>query len=126
LEGVSIEHIDWDEKGVVDCILSSDIGIMPISESPWELGKCGYKLIQYMACGLPVIASNVGANTDIVRNEISGFLADDLSQWEYALKTLLKNESLRNRMGEEGRSLVENNFCYQVTSRKFIELLRKF
>ncbi len=62
-----------------------DIGIMPLPDSPFERGKTGYKLIQYMACGLPVVASPVGANRTIVADEINGFLAKAKAEWRHVL-----------------------------------------
>lgn len=97
---------------------------MPLKDSPWERGKCGYKLIQYMACGLPVVASAVGANIDIVTDEVNGFLVHTSSQWEIALERLLADHSLRKSMGAQGRKRVESTYCLQVTAPKVAQLLK--
>ena len=74
VRGLPIEVWHWSEETEVQSIQAFDIGIMPLEDSPWECGKCGYKLIQYMACGLPVVASPVGVNRQIVEHGANGFL----------------------------------------------------
>jgi glycosyltransferase involved in cell wall biosynthesis len=91
-----------------------DIGIMPLPDAPWERGKCGYKLIQYMACGLPVVASPVGANVEIVENGVNGELAGTSLEWEQALERLVGDAVLRGRMGRAGRRRVEAHYSVQV------------
>src|SRR5690606_9194210 len=64
--GTPFEAVPWSEDAEVDLVRGFDVGVMPLPDEPWERGKCGYKLIQYMACGLPVVASAVGVNREIV------------------------------------------------------------
>ncbi len=106
----------WGEDTEVDSIRRLDIGIMPLEDGPFERGKCGYKLIQYMACGLPVVASPVGANAVIVEHGINGFLATTPAEWETTLRTLAADPALRRRLGEAGRAKVEREYCLQVTA----------
>jgi glycosyltransferase involved in cell wall biosynthesis len=105
--GVPLTVKEWSEETEVAELAQFDVGIMPLQDGPWERGKCGYKLVQYMACGLPVIASPVGANSQIVRHGINGYLASTTEEWIKALMSLNKNAGLRNKMGLEGRRLVE-------------------
>lgn len=121
--GLPMESIPWTEKTEAASIASFDIGIMPLVDKPFERGKCGYKLIQYMACGLPVVASPVGVNCQIVEHGVNGFLAETPKQWEQALQTLLADENLRQRMGLAGRQKVEQHYCIQVTGPKLVKLL---
>jgi len=114
----------WSEETEVSSIQDFDVGIMPIPDNPWERGKCGYKLIQYMACGKPVVASPVGANTEIVEHGVNGFLAETTKEWLDALKILRSRPELRKKMGTEGRKMVEKNFCIQVTAPKLLSLLK--
>lgn len=116
--------IPWTEASEVASIQTFDIGIMPLLDGPFERGKCGYKLIQYMACGLPVIASPVGVNAQIVDHGVNGFLASSLQEWEDALTTLLTDSGVRERMGRAGRHKVEQEYCLQVTGPRLANLLQ--
>lgn len=121
----NLEFLPWSEETEVEMIQGMDIGIMPMDDSPWARGKCGYKLIQYMACGLPVIASPVGMNSEIVEHGVNGFLADSEAEWRNALETLLSNAELRKRMGAAGRAKVEREFSLQVYGPKVAGLFRE-
>jgi glycosyltransferase involved in cell wall biosynthesis len=122
--GLPMVSIPWTEQTEVASIASFDIGIMPLVDAPFERGKCGYKLIQYMACGLPVVASPVGVNRKIVEHGVNGFLAETPEQWARALKTLLGDADLRQRMGRAGRQKVEREYCIQVTGPRMAALLK--
>lgn len=124
VKGLPIEVWPWSEETEVQSIQAFDIGIMPLVDSPWERGKCGYKLIQYMACGLPVVASPVGVNGRIVEHGANGFLAQDLHEWEEALRRLLYDQNLRRRMGTKGRERVEAWYSLQVQAPRLEELMR--
>jgi glycosyltransferase involved in cell wall biosynthesis len=95
---------------------------MPLQDGPWERGKCGYKLIQYMAAGRPVIASPVGVNTDIVTPD-TGILAGDPAAWSAALIRLIDDAALRQRLGAAGRKLVETSYSLEVTAPKVCAML---
>jgi glycosyltransferase involved in cell wall biosynthesis len=105
--------VPWTEAGEVAAIQQMDIGLMPLPDTPWEQGKCAYKLIQYMACGLPVIASPVGMNVDVVEEGVNGFLAKDGAEWLEALRTLVRDAPLRRRMGERGFALVQKEYTVE-------------
>lgn len=123
MQGVDVECVPWAEDTEVASITDCDIGIMPLRDSPWERGKCGYKLIQYMACGLPVVASPVGVNEQIVRNGENGFLADDAQAWEVALDKLLADPDLCHAQGQAGRRRVEQEYCVQQVAPRLARLL---
>ncbi len=118
-----IEILPWSEETEVRSIQTFDVGIMPLFDNPWERGKCGYKLIQYMACGVPVVASPVGVNKEIVKNGFNGFLAQDVIEWERALFQLLSDEDLRRQMGDNGRDLVEAQYSLQMQAPRLESLL---
>lgn len=118
------EVVSWSESREVMLLHGLDIGIMPLPDMPWERGKCGYKLIQYMACGNPVVASPVGINRQIVVDGINGFLAKSPEQWVQALVRLRDDAMLRRRMGLAGREHVEQRFSLQVTAPRVADLLR--
>ena len=123
LPGVDVEVLPWSEVSEVELMHTFDIGIMPLPDESWARGKCGFKLIQYMACGLPVIASPVGVNSEIVEHGINGFLASTQDEWIDALKRLIVDAALRGRMGRYGRSRVGQQYCLQVIAPKLIGLL---
>ncbi|WP_419711402.1 glycosyltransferase family 4 protein [Pseudomonas sp. NFX224] len=114
LSGIPVEVQPWSEDSEVDFIRQMDIGIMPLVDGPWEKGKCGYKLIQYMASGVPVVASPVGVNIEIVDGSQCGLLADSSSQWESSLRELLGNADQRLHYGRAGRVAVENRYALNV------------
>ncbi len=123
--GNLIESWPWSEETEVQSIQKFDIGIMPLSDTPWERGKCGYKLIQYMACGLPVVASPVGVNHKIVKYGENGYLADTLDEWQSALGILLNNPVKGKQMGEKGRELVEAEYSLEVQAPRLKRLMQE-
>jgi glycosyltransferase involved in cell wall biosynthesis len=124
LPGVPVEHITWDEATEIEALQSFDVGIMPLPDEPWTRGKCGFKLIQYMGLGLPVVASPVGVNTEIVVDGVNGHLAESQTQWVQALNDLKQNTRLRLKLGAAGRAMVEATYCLQVTESKWLDLLK--
>ncbi|WP_417808816.1 glycosyltransferase family 4 protein [Thioclava sp.] len=118
-----LDNVAWSEGAEVSEIQKMDIGLMPLTDTPWARGKCGYKLIQYMACGLPVIASPVGVNSEIVEHGVNGFLATSEAEWREALITLLADPDLRARMGAKGRRKVEEQYSLQVWGPRVAALL---
>jgi glycosyltransferase involved in cell wall biosynthesis len=123
ISGVEIESFEWSEASEAERIAECDIGIMPLLDTPWEQGKCGYKLIQYMACGLPVVASSVGVNSDIVLPHHNGFLASNANDWISALSAMLWDEKMRRQFGLHGRSLVESRYSLQIQAPRVASLL---
>lgn len=115
---------EWSESQETKLLQGLDIGIMPLPDEPWTRGKCGYKLIQYMACGLPVVASPVGVNTRIIRHGENGFLASTDAEWEQALTRLISSQDVRRRMGAAGRRRVEQEFSLQVQAPRLEHLFR--
>lgn len=121
---ISVETRLWSEETEVSDIQSFDVGIMPLPDLPWERGKCGYKLIQYMACGKPVIASPVGVNRDIVENGVNGFLAENEDDWVAAFENLYAHPDVALSIGKWNREKVKDSFCIQVTAPRIESLLR--
>ena len=125
VRNLPVEVRSWSEETEAQSIQGFDIGIMPLPDDPWERGKCGYKLIQYMACGLPVVASPVGINNQIIQHGTNGFLARNLHEWEEALRCLLNNQNLRLQMGTKGREMVEAWYTLQVQAPRLEKLMRE-
>jgi glycosyltransferase involved in cell wall biosynthesis len=120
----TLNIVPWREETEVEQIRDMEIGIMPLSDTPWARGKCGYKLIQYMACGLPVVASPVGVNARIVEHGVNGFLAETNDDWHNAVLTLMNDAGLRHRMGQAGRKKVEENYSLQTWGRRVAAMMQ--
>jgi glycosyltransferase involved in cell wall biosynthesis len=122
-DNLPVNILPWREETEIQDIQGFDVGIMPLVDEPFERGKCGYKLIQYMACGLPVIASPVGVNRQIVEHGVTGFLAESQDEWRQALVTLRDNPDRRREMGLAGRRKMELEYSLQATAPKLASLL---
>ncbi|SIT93812.1 glycosyltransferase family 4 protein [Pontibacter indicus] len=117
------EVLEWSEATEAELIRHFDIGIMPLNDDAWEKGKCGYKLIQYMGCGLPVVGSPVGVNEEIIQDGVNGYKAANLVSWQKSLETLLADKELREKMGKQGRALVEERYSYKVAKTIWLQCL---
>lgn len=113
IPGIPVEVVPWSWNTELEHLLSFDVGISPLDTDPFSQGKCAFKLIQYMACGLPVVASPVGANKTIVQHGVDGFLANDQKDWLTYLTKIKEERKLRVSLGREGRKKVEGLFCVQ-------------
>lgn len=123
--GIDVELRDWALNRDASLLADVDVGIMPLMDELWERGKCGYKLIQYMACGIPVVASAIGENKYIVREGENGFLARSDAEWVAALHTLAADPERARAMGLAGRRRVEEEYCLAVTGPRLLKILRE-
>lgn len=124
LPGIPVEIRDWAEDSAIDDIASFDVGIMPLEDTPWERGKCSFKLIQYMGCGKPVVASPVGMNGKIVRHGETGFCVDGQDAWVEGLLSLCDDMDRARTMGRRGRELVIDEYTLAEKADDWVELLR--
>jgi glycosyltransferase involved in cell wall biosynthesis len=120
-----MELRNWAEDREIADVQSMDIGIMPLPDEPWARGKCGYKLIQYMACGLPTVASPVGVNREIVLPGKTGVLAADLEDWRIAMAQLLGDPSLRQGMGKAGRERATALYSLATQAPRVVEVMQR-
>ena len=119
-----VRYLQWELEQELSYFTGFDIGIMPLLDSPFARGKCAFKLIQCMAAGLPVAASPVGSNVEVVEHGKNGFLAATDDEWRSALRLLLDDPELRRRMGEHGRDLVRRNYSVEATWPRYSAILR--
>ena len=112
----------WEEETELEDLLKMHIGVMPLKKGPWFEGKCGFKLIQYLACGIPTIASPVGVNQQIALHNQTGFIADNAEAWNSYLTMLIRDAGLRSAMGKKGRSYIEKNYSLNSQALAFISL----
>ncbi|CAD5370703.1 Glycosyltransferase [Rubrivivax sp. A210] len=125
LPGVPVEALPWSAETEAQAIGDCDIGVMPLFDSPWERGKCAYKLIQYMACGLPTVASAIGANVNVTVQGETGFLVSSATEWAVALERLIVDPALRDRLGAAGRNRVARDYSLQAVGPRLGELLKR-
>lgn len=118
-----IEKKVWVREDENRDILGMDIGVMPLDDTPWTRGKCGFKLIQYMASGLPVVASPVGANNDIVAVNETGYLAGTEDDWLGCLRALIADWGARKAFGARGRTRAERLFSVRANAAKYIRAI---
>ncbi len=116
---------DWDLSTEVRDMAEFDIGVMPLTDDEWSRGKSGTKLLQYMASGVPAVASSVGVNTEIIRDGINGFLADTKDAWVKKIPLLIENEQLRAELVNNARSDVERFYSVQANAPKLLEVIKK-
>ena len=125
LSGLPVEYRAWSEAGEIVDLQGIDVGVMPLPDRPWERGKCGLKLLQYMASSKPTIASPVGVNTVLVESGVTGFLADGTEDWLSSLRRLYADPPLRRAMGAAGRRRIEQSYSLAVTAPRMAALMRE-
>ncbi|MGB4227963.1 MAG: glycosyltransferase [Candidatus Dechloromonas phosphoritropha] len=123
IPNVSVVEINWQESTEIDLINTFDVGVMPLPDDDWAKGKCAFKLIQYMACGVPVVASAVGANVEVVTNEC-GLLASTRDEWLSAFRLLRDERSKRIEMGRAARERVEQHYSLRHNLPVLANVLR--
>jgi Glycosyl transferases group 1 len=120
---IPVENVPWSLADEVANLSGFDIGLMPLDDDPWTRGKCGYKALQYMAAGIPVVCSPVGMNVEIVQEGETGLLAGDLSTWEKQLSRLIESPELRRRLGAAGRHLALRQYSLGAMAPRLADLL---
>lgn len=112
----------WDADTEQEDLLKMHIGVMPLKKGPWFEGKCGFKLIQYHACGIPAVASPVGVNAMITLHGTTGYIARNADEWKKYLKNLIQDAQLRERMGKAGRDHIVTNYSLNSQFAVFFSL----
>lgn len=124
-DGVEVVARPWSEATEVDELASCDVGVMPLPDTPWTRGKCGLKLLQCMAAGLPVVASPVGVNVEIVDHDRNGLLADDEQAWTAALRRLRDDPEHAAALAAAGRRTVEDAYSLEEGARLVANAYRR-
>jgi glycosyltransferase involved in cell wall biosynthesis len=122
--GVTTRFVPWTLNGQAGALAQLDVGIMPLADSPWNRGKCAYKLLQYMAAGVCAIGSPVGMNSELIQHDANGLLASSPSEWHAVLSRTLADAQLRARLGAAGRATVERGFAFPILARRWMEFLQ--
>lgn len=113
-----IKFIKWSPKLEPIFINSIDIGVMPLIEEPWSMGKCSFKAIQYMAMEKPIVLSNIGMNSELVNHNEDGFLANSFSEWYEFLEILVQDEATQKRLGKQARLKIQKEYCSSILATK--------
>lgn len=124
LQNMVVEKRLWSLENQEEDLGTSDIGLAPLPDDRFTRGKCGFKVLQYAASGLPVVASPVGVNAKYVKDRITGFHAVNNPQWIDKITQLIKDQQLRKKMGEENMAQVKN-FDVSVIGEQLVKLIKK-
>jgi glycosyltransferase involved in cell wall biosynthesis len=114
----------WTPETEIQDLAQFDIGIMPLPDNVWSKGKCGFKALQYMAMGIPTIASPVGVNTKIIDHGVNGFLCNTTNEWINSLEQLAQDNTKRKQLGERGRAKVVSHYSVVSNSANFLSLFQ--
>ena len=122
--GVKVANVPWSIEQEASLFNTCDIGIYPLWDDTWTRGKCGFKAIQFMACGVPVVASAVGVNREIIQDGVNGFLAGTEEEWVEKLGWLLSDPFLREKLGRAGRETIVERYSLAVHAPTMAAVLR--
>jgi glycosyltransferase involved in cell wall biosynthesis len=117
LGNLPVNFEPWSEGNEAALISAADVGISWVPNDDWSRGKCGLKVLQYMAAGLPVVANPVGVHLEMIRHDETGFIAETPDEWVAAIGCLMDDAALRARMGQAGRKLVEARYSVASGAR---------
>lgn len=121
----SLEFIEWNKNTEIQDLLKIDVGLMPLTDDKWAKGKCGFKALQYMALGIPTIASPVGVNTAIIQNNKNGFLCTTQQEWKECLISFFENKINYHQIAKNTRQTIVDNFSVIANEENFKNLFEK-
>jgi hypothetical protein len=123
IDEVPVEFEPWSLETEVSCFDGMAVGLMPLDDSPWTRAKCSFKLLQYMALGIPAVASPVGMNREVMEDGVNALVASSSSDWFDAIDRLLSDRELAARIARAGRDTVEQRYSLAVLSPKLVGVL---
>ena len=124
-QNIRIQQVSWSLNTMIEELQSFDIGLMPLDEDLFNKGRLGYKMIQYMSMGIPIVASNTGLNPEVVIENENGFLASNEQEWIDKLSLLIENPKLRKKLGENGRKKAVEKYSLRTAEQKFLRIITK-
>jgi glycosyltransferase involved in cell wall biosynthesis len=125
LQHLPVEFCSWQEAAEPGEIAAADIGISWLPDDPWSRGKCGLKVLQYMAAGLPVVANPVGVQAQLVRHGETGFLAQTAAEWHQAIARLAGDPALRQSMGQAARQCAQATYNVPIGAAQWLNVLEQ-
>ena len=124
IPGLTVENVPWALDREVELFNTCDVGVYPLADDEWSKGKCGFKAIEFMACGVPVVAAAVGVNREIIEDGVNGFLASTEAEWVDKIGCLLSDRDVRRRFAAAGRRTIEDRYSLDVNAPKLAATLR--
>ena len=124
LPGVHVEVIRWTKATEVADLQSLDIGVYPLPTNDWVLGKSGLKAIQYMAFGLPTVATKVGTTPLLISHEVDGLLVESQEEWVIALERLVREPELRRKLGQAARVKAVQKYSVSAVKQDYRRVLK--
>lgn len=125
LDGVEVEALPWKESYEVEVISRFDVGVYPLPDEEWVLGKSGLKALQYMAAGIPTVATGIGTIFRIIKNGENGFLVNSREEWRSALSSLMSNQALREDIGRKAAQTVEQYYSINANKATYLSILNQ-
>ncbi len=125
MEGIAVEALPWREATEVADLAQIDVGLYPLPDEQWVYGKSGLKALQYMAMGIPTVATAIGANFRVIEDGVSGFLVKTETEWRDRLEQLIQDAELRRRLGENARKRVEKYYSIKANEPVYLEIFRR-
>ena len=125
IDGIELEALPWRESTEVDDLTRIDIGLYPLPDEPWVYGKSGLKALQYMALGIPTVASAVGMNFKVIEDGTSGFLVKNDREWITAITRLIDDPVLRARVGEASRARVLSTYSVKANQSTYLSIFKE-
>ena len=122
IDKVNMKFYDWSPETESNILCKSNIGIMPIDSDDFSQGKSAFKIIQYMAAGLPIVASKIGENVKVLEHNKNGFLVEEPEDWIQAITNLYKNNELEKKFGAHSRKL-STKYSIRLHQNKLINFL---
>ncbi len=122
---LALQGEPWSLATEIQDLQDIDIGIMPLPDNPWTRGKCGFKGLQYMGCGIPAVMSPVGVNREIIQDGQNGFLANNDDEWLDKLTLLIESPALRQQLGQAGRQTVLERYSVLSQRDNYLRVLRE-
>ena len=119
---LNFTFLKWAESTEISDLQRLDIGLMPLTDSVWERGKCGFKALQYMGIGIPALVSPVGVNFDIVDHNVNGFHCNNADDWYTYLEALILDDSKRKAFGEKARDKIIDSYSVESNTKNFLSL----
>ena len=123
LSNLKCSFVDWNEETELEELSKCHIGIMPLKNTHWELGKCSYKILQYMSLKLAVIASPIGTNKEIIQDNYNGLFAKNNNEWKLKILKLKDDIKLLNKLSKNGYDTILNNFNLEYFQKKYIDII---